>query len=210
MPRTTYGDAGFPGFVADHHSVDRNGGRQIDWTLVGDKYRKDAVLVKANGAAAATDTAITVDALAGPIPIGTLLWFGSGEFAKLTAAAAAGATSLTVEALVNGIEDNDEAYYGTLGKVIKAGTIMAQLASGKTIPRAAVTGAETATAILETAALERDESVGVGYGHIVGGVIYQNLLPDFGHASFATWKGELTAAGVGTGFSWLTYADNTA
>jgi hypothetical protein len=72
----------------------------------------DAVTVTAGtGGAAQGAGAIPVVALSGPIPNGTILAFGAGEFAKLTAAAAAGAESLTVEALVNAIEEGDTATY---------------------------------------------------------------------------------------------------
>jgi hypothetical protein len=85
-----------------------------------------AVVVKANGAAAAAAESITVDALTGPIPAGTNLYFGSGEFARLTEDAATGDTSIAVEALVAGIEDNDEARYSTYPdtKFIPSGTLV--------------------------------------------------------------------------------------
>lgn len=211
MGRTTYYDS-LPGFVADWDSIDRNSGRQIDWDQVGNAYRSTAFTVKANGAAAQGATSITVDALPGALKAGTILKFGTAEFAYLTADAAAGATSLTVEALVNGIEDNDEAVFaGDGAKSIPAGTIMAQLSGGKLIPRASVTGSETSTCILASTASEKD-GIGSGnqaYGGIVGGVIYQNLLPDYSHASFATWKGELDEPSVGTGWAWETYADDS-
>lgn len=95
-------------------------------------------------------------------------------------------------------------------KEIPAGQIMAELASGKVIPRVNVSGAETATCILETYAVEGSRvDAKSGYGDILGGVIYENLLPDSGEANFGTWKGELNAAGVGTGFSWRTWSDDS-
>lgn len=211
MGRTTYYDS-LPGFVVDQESIARNSGRQIDWDAVGEGYRSSAFTVTANVTSAQGATALTVDALAGPLKAGTILRFGTSEFAYLTADAAAGATSLAVEALVNAIEDNDEAIYaGTGDKSIPAGTIMAELSSGKLIPRASVTGSETSTCILLATAAEND-GIGSGnlaYGCIVGGVIYQNLLPDYSHASFATWKGELDNPSVGTGWTWETYADDS-
>lgn len=89
-------------------------------------FRKpDAVLVKLNGAAAQGATSMTVDALTGPVPAGTILRYAVDEYAKTTALAAAGATTVAVEALVNGIEDNDEAWYegaATTLKSIPSGT----------------------------------------------------------------------------------------
>jgi hypothetical protein len=276
-------------FIADPSSVSREpGGRQIDWDQVGDAYRSSKETVKANGAAAAGATAITVDALpikvqagqllnfgtyapvtvttsgaaaaatalpvtalSGPIPSGTVLNFtGAGEFAVLTADAAAGATSLAVEALDATIEnadtalfpggtiqarvtanaaagatsltvdelqfavaDNAEAIIGGSGsKVIPAGTVMAELTGGKVVPRAARPGSETAIGLLETGAAEDSKSDALsGYGLIIGGVIYENLLPDAagGTTISSTYKTELQTAGVGTGFAWRTYADDT-
>lgn len=210
MGRTYYYEDTLP-YAANVHSLVHGAGRQIDWTNVPDSYRRGAVLVKLNGAASADDTSITVDALSGAVPADTLLHFGeSKEFARTTAAAAAGATSISVEALPSALEDNDEAYYaGTGKKSIPSGKIMAELSGGKVIPRDAVTGAETATSILESTANEDDDAGTTGYGQLVGGVIFENMLPDFSHANFATWQGELETAGVGTGWVWETYSDNT-
>lgn len=130
-----------PGFVLDPNSMVRNDGRQVDWAEVPDKYKATAVLVKLNGAASADDTSLTVDALLGDIPAGTLLHFGeSKEFARVTVAAVAGGTTLTVEALPSALEDNDEAYFGGNGnKFLKAGTVVAQkVSTGKIVPRAHV------------------------------------------------------------------------
>lgn len=206
---TTTGSS--PGFVADHGSVVRNTGRQILWASVPDKYRTTAVLVKLNGAASADATSLTVDALSGAIPAGTLLHFGeSKEFARVTVAAAAGATSLTVEALPAAIEDNDEAYYAGDGvKRIKAGTIMAELAGGKIIPRAAVTGAETSIGLLISDAEEGAVYAAIsGHGVFIGGLFYDELLPETGHASFDTWIGEINTAGPGIRLE--TYSDSRA
>lgn len=209
MGRTTWYDT-FPGFVAEQASVQRNTGRQIDWTQVPEKHRSSAVLVKLNGAVSVDATSITVDALSGAIPAGTLLHFGeSKEFVKVTAAAAAAATTLTVEVVPTALEDNDEAYYGGTGdKVIAAGTVMAELSGGKLVPRVDRPGSETATCILESSASDGDEAAAAsGYGCIVGGVIYENLLPTYSDANWSTIKGELNTAGVGY-FVWETYADN--
>lgn len=83
----------------------------------------DSVVVSVNGAAAQAAETMTVDALSGPIPSGTTLIFGTGEYATLTAAAAKNATSLSVQPLVNGIEDNDTATYtGTELRTVRSGT----------------------------------------------------------------------------------------
>jgi hypothetical protein len=213
MSWTTYYDEVLA-FVANEASLVRGPGRQIDWTNVPESFGRSAFAVTTDAQANAAATTISVEALPGALPAGTMLYFGeAGEYARLTAAAAAGATSLTVEALPAQIESGDVAYYNPRnggGKVVPAGTIMAELASGKVIPRSAVTGAETATHILESSAVEDDDVEQAGYGVLVGGAIFSNLLPDSGDANFDTWIGELETAGVGIGWHWATYADDTS
>lgn len=211
MGRTIWYDNTVPGFIADQASVQRNTGRQIDWAQVPDKYRTTAVLVKLNGNVSVDATSITVDALSGAIPAGVNLHFGEAkEFVRTTAAAAAGATSITVEAVPTALEDNDEAYYGGTGsKVIPAGTAMAELSSGKIVPRVDRPGSETATGLLASSAAEDDESAASsGVGLVVGGVIYENILPSYvAGEPWDTIKGELNTAGVGF-FIWESYADD--
>ena len=207
MGRETYANTA-PTFVADPSSVMQNTGRQIDWASVGDDFRSDSFYVQLAAAALAAATSLTVDALEGPLKAGQLLYFGqAGELARLSADAATGATTLAVDAIPAALEDNDRALVrGTVGKSIAAGTAMAELASGEAIPRASVTGAETASFILATAASETSKTDALtGYGGYVGGTIYQNLLPDFSNSAWATWRGELATAGH---FVWETYEDS--
>ena len=216
MPtRTTHYLTRLP-FVVDPHSIVRDDGRQIDWDQVPpDTYATSTGVTATVGAAGAAQgaTSIPVAALAGPIPSGVTLKFtGADEFATLTAPAATGATSLTVAALVNALESGDAATYRTnYGKrVIAAGTVMSELTSGKIVPRAITTA--TATCILETAAEEGSPSDALsGYGVIIGGALYENMLPEATGGPpkvlNTTWKGELQTAGVGTGFAFRQYAD---
>lgn len=93
-------------------------------------------------------------------------------------------------------------------KVVEAGTIMAELSGGQVIPRLDVSGKEKAVGILESTAVEDEPSAALsGYGLIIGGVIYKNLLAETDETNFATWLAELNDTGVSTGFAWLTYAD---
>lgn len=87
----------------------------------------DGVTVTTSAQALADATSISVSALSGALPSGTILYFGeSKEFAMLTAAAAAGATSITVQALPQTIESGDSATYaGTTGiKRVVSGTVI--------------------------------------------------------------------------------------
>ncbi|MEZ4542100.1 MAG: hypothetical protein R3C43_19155 [Chloroflexota bacterium] len=102
------------------------------------------------------------------------------------------------------------------GKYVPDGTIMAKLASGKIIPRRDVVleegnalGTETAAGILIGQANEGDKSDALtGYGLLLGGVVYNNLLHDFGHADLATWKTELETNALT--FVYLTHVNSAA
>lgn len=198
-----------PGFVVDWQSVDRNSGRQIDWANVPDTYRGAVDYTIVTGGAIATATTVPVTALPVALPAGTILDFeGAGKFALLTAAAALGATSLTVEALPDALTAADEAVYRTpataTNKSISAGTVMCQLSSGLIVPRAVRPGSEDAIGLLETDAAENSRADSLsGYGVIVGGVIYETLLPE----TITSYKTELAAGG--SGFVWAVYGDDT-
>lgn len=88
---------------------------------------------------------------------------------------------------------------------IPPGTIVSLTIEGKIVPRSTTT--ETAVGILVSSA-NQDSRVDAlsGYGIIVGGVIYENLLRENTDINFDTWKTELQAAG--TGFVFETYSDN--
>jgi hypothetical protein len=89
---------------------------------------EDAVIATLTADASANATSVAVAALSGPIPNGTLLYFGgSKKLALLTAAAAAGATSLTVQALPTAMTTGDKATYpgsGTKKKLVPSGTVL--------------------------------------------------------------------------------------
>jgi hypothetical protein len=90
---------------------------------------------------------------------------------------------------------------------------MAELSGGKVVPRLNRPGSETSIGILETDATEGDKSAALsGYGLIVGGVVYENLLREATGGPPAVipsaYKTELQTAGVGTGFGFRQYSDN--
>lgn len=209
---TIYASA--PNFVADPLSITRNGGRQIDWTRVTNAYRAGTTytITVGSGGAIATATTVPVTALPVALPVGAVLDFtGAGKFAILTAPAAAGATSITVEALDAALTAGNTATRTvsySQSKVIPAGTVMCELSGGLIVPRAIRPGSETAIGLLYSTATEAafmpNSDALTGYGIILGGVIYENLLPE----TITSYKTELTTAGVGTGFSWQTYADS--
>lgn len=217
MGRTT-NDVSSPGFIVDPESIVRGTGRQIDWAHVPESFRStpgtNAVAVGVGSAGAAADaTAVPVDALSGAIPSGTVLDFGAKKFARLTAAAAKGATSLTVAALATALVDADTATYagvaGSGSKTIPAGTVMGTLlGSGKGSPRVASTN--PATFVLATDAYEDSTSAALsGYGDIIGGALYENLMPDATGGPPKTLASAIKTelASASTGFAFLTYSD---
>lgn len=196
MPKITFtgNERSTPTFIGDFLSRDYllPGGVKVSASAFN---AYDAVVVTANGAAAQNATSMTVDALSGAIPSGTILYFGSGEFARLTAAAAAGATTLAVEALVNGIEDDDAATYaGTSGKKrVYAGTLLgrtyAERDSGDAFGPAADADDEIFIVAYDIYDLSEINDAEVLRG---GTLIKENFLPGWASVS-ATLKGKVRA-----------------
>jgi hypothetical protein len=217
MGRTNY-DLSTPAFIVDLQSIDRDTGRQIDWANIPAWQQKNLganviVVVGAAGAAGGA-TSVPVGALSAAIPNGTTLDFGGAKFARLTAAAAAGALTLTVAALPTALVSTDTATYttaGTGGKFLKAGTCVGDvLGSGKLRPRVVTTN--PAVGFLASDASELSETDAItGYGLIIGGYLYENLLPDATGgppaALAAGIKTELQVAGASKGFLFKVYED---
>ena len=86
----------------------------------------DSITVTADGNAAAAAESVTLrEALTRAIPQGTILNFGGGAYAELTAPAAEGDTELTVAPLPAQVDDGDTATYrGTNAAGISAGTLI--------------------------------------------------------------------------------------
>lgn len=171
----------------------------------------NAQVVELNGDHAAGVTTLTVLPVDGTIANAATALFPGGTIqARLTAAAAKAATSITVDELQFKVADDAEAIFAADGsKIVKSGTIMAELSTGKIIPRKAVTGSETAIGFLVGDAEENGKQDALsGFGLIVGGIVYKELLPDRSESGFATWVGEINTAGPGVRLE--TYSDNRA
>lgn len=213
MTRTTF-QPGRPGFIVDPQSIDRVSGRQIDWSLVGENYRRTPgqIVVVAPAGAAASATSIPVLALARALPSGTVLDFGGLKYARTTANAVAGATAITVAAIPTALVSLDQAVVaGTGAKFLPAGTVVGTLlGAGKASPRIVTTN--PAVGILETNATDDPNAPDSysGYGVIVGGVIFENLLPEASGGPpkvlASAVKTELAAAGMG--WVWQAYSDS--
>lgn len=96
-------------------------------------------------------------------------------------------------------------------KVLPAGTVVGTLlGGGKISPRVVTTN--PAVGLLATAAVEgEDFAAATGYGIFIGGVFYENLLPDATGSPKtlpSAVKTELNANG--TGFAFRAYSDNRA
>lgn len=203
MGRTVYAPTR-PGFIVDPASVDRSTGRQIDWANVGEQYRRtpgQVVVVGAAGAAIGA-TSVPVVALARALNTGTVLDFGAGKFATTTANAAAGATSITVRAIPTALVSGDQAIVaGSGAKFLPAGTVLGTLlGNGKASPRVVTTN--PAVGILETNATDDPAAPDskTGYSMLVGGVIFENLLPESSGSPkvlASAVKTELASSGMG-------------
>jgi len=124
-------------FVVDPQSITRLQGRQVDWPSVPERFRSTAVKVALTAQANAAATSLTVTALLAAIPKGSLIDFGTTKLARASADVAVGATAVPVDAIPTQINSGDVGYYAGSGpKIIPAGTVVAELTSGKVIPRA--------------------------------------------------------------------------
>jgi hypothetical protein len=149
--------------------------------------REDAVVVTLDGSADVGATSLTVDALSGAIPSGTLLHFGSGEFARLTAAAAADDTDLTVEAIPVALEDGDSATYaGMETYAVRSGTLVgrtfAERAAGTAFGPHAENDDEVYLVVYDVLDVTVNNDVEL---YRPGSIVKENFLPNFADWSAA-------------------------
>lgn len=208
-----------PAYIVDVQYLTQGYGVQIAWDRVTSAYASTAHTVTvATGGAAQAATTVPVTALTLALKSGDSLDFGGAKFARLTADAAVGATSLTVAAIPTALVAGDKATVAGSGvKRLKAGTVLSK-ANGinQFIPRALKGGSDgTASCVLLTDAEEGpltvnsyDNSGYTGYGQVIGGPVYENLMPDFSNAAWSTFKTELASSGCT--FYYQTYSDSRA
>lgn len=216
MPARTITYLSRPPFVADPSSVVRNSGRQIDWDNLDDSYRETAATVSTvtlSASAAQGATTIAVEALDDFLPDNTLLDFGGAKFARVNGAKEAAATSVTVDALATDLADDDTATYNLTPpsgpKILPAGTVVGEdLGDGKLRPRVVTTN--PAIGILETTAVENDRAASLsGYGVIIGGHFYENLLPNAsGSPAVLTSQVKTELRANGNAWSFEQYGDS--
>lgn len=109
---------------------------------------------------------------------------------------------------------------GLTKKVIPAGTVMAENAAGKIIPRKDVAAAfianpsdwpeaTTSSGFLVSNADEGSKTAAAsGYGMFIGGVFYRELMPDHEETNFDDWVAEVATAGYSVRLE--TYSDSRA
>lgn len=169
-------------FLSRDHLVP--GGANIDPTLFN---AIDAVIVTADGIAAADAVSIDVLPLSGPIPVGTVLNFGTKKFAEVTTAAVAGAIAIAVEALPTALADADVATYKGVGTKVVAsgfaiGRTFAERSAGTDFGPAADADDEVYLVAFENPDADRLPMVEL-YRH--NSVVKENNLPGFTDLSAA-------------------------
>jgi len=109
---------------------------------------------------------------------------------------------------------------GLTKKRIPAGTILAENAAGKVIPRKDVAAAfianpsdwpeaSTAVGLIVSDAVEDSKTAALsGYGMFIGGVFYEDLLPDREEAAFDDWIAEIRD--LGSSIRLETFSDSRA
>lgn len=210
MGATTKTSGTLPRGIVDPSSIVKADGRQIDFNALTDGYRHGSYTITAAANAAQAATSVTVAALPTNLPKGAMLNFGGGKYAVLSAKADKGATSIAVEALPVAIVNTNTAKYGGTGKTIPALTPMVELTSGAIVPYAERPGSEKACGLLATDATEGNPINSLsGFGLIIGGAIYENLVPTASGTPKVLASGIKTnLAELGTGWSWHQYGDS--
>lgn len=103
-----------------------NAGTQLDLAQFGSSDAVTVTLAAGIVTAGSDKILTTTTALTGDIPAGTILDFGTGEFATLTTGAASGATSITGVTLAADLEGGESATYsGSSGQIaVPSGTLL--------------------------------------------------------------------------------------
>lgn len=159
-----------------------------------------AVRAVVSGTPAQGATSITVAALSGPIPSGTVLDFGGAKFARLTAAAAAAATTLTVAALPTALANADSAVYLPAGafKTVPSGTVLGRTIAERDANTAYGPAGDSDDEVYILAIDVVDATINADVTlYRPGSLVKDNYLPGFAGLSTAV-KGKLRTAYVCT------------
>lgn len=141
------------------------------------------ITVGAAGAAIGATSIPVTPTLTDNVPSGTILSFGAGKFARLTAPATTGATILTVEALPASLAAGNMAYYSATGrKTIESGTLVgrtyAERDAGIGYSPWSATDEEAHLLFFDVHDVTTDNECEL-YMSKAGSVVYENLLPNW-------------------------------
>lgn len=187
---------------ADESSLERAGGRLINWAAVtavnGVKSLKAGLAMgRKAGKIQPCATAVTLTSVVVTSNVATATLVGHG-FAAGDVIVVAGANI----AYANGIK--------TIATVPDADTFTYEATGSNATATGTITARVAAQGLLETDATEGANAESLtGYSMLVGGVVFDNLLPDATGTPKvfpAAYKTELTTAGAT--FKFVTYADN--
>lgn len=205
MSRTT-SNVGKPGFILGVN-YDANDGRQVDFDRVpasfenadGNKELPGATVVSELGSGKVVPR--------------------SSQKAAITNLTEDGSGTATATAADHGYEAGDEvkitgadvdAYNGTwtIASVPDADTFTFDgVEGGPADDGSGATAVIESSGILLATALEGDTEDAIsGYGLVIGGVVFKNMLEESDNSDFDTWLSELKEAG--TGFAFETYSDD--
>jgi len=203
MGRTNY-NVGRPGFILGVN-YDANDGRQVDFDRVPVSFKNSDGNKKVPGGTVVSETG------AGKVVPRSST---KGTVSNLTQTSGTATATQTAHGYETGdtvtIAGADQAEYNGdhVITVTDADTYTFSVDSGATTPATGtITAYIKADAILLASAVENDNNAALsGYGVVIGGVVFKNLLQESGNADFDTWLSELKEAG--TGFAFETYSDD--
>lgn len=214
MPTTTSSNAAQPGFIVDRNAMDLNSGRQIDWTNVPSSYQNadGKKLLKAG-------TAVVERASGKVVP-----YAGSGSATTLTSVVVASNVATATKTAHGYSVGETVTISGANLSYVNGRVVIATVPTANTFTYAAVGADATATGtivatraavgLLVSNALEGDTQAAMtGYGIYIGGVVYENLLPDASGTPkvlSTALKTDLQYAGNTTGWAFVAYADSRA
>lgn len=192
------------GFVVDPNSIVKNFGRKINWDGVVD--------VDAKGNKQIIGGAFVSQKGGGVVP-------RKDAEVAITALTEDGAGTATATAAGHGYQVGDKiTITGAAVADYNGDWVVASVPTDDTFTFDGVTGTPAddnggATSISKAIGIlyegineaERERNL-AGQAILIGGVIYENLLPDSGDSDFDSFKSEANSAG--NGFTWETYSDN--
>lgn len=203
MSRTT-SNVGKPGFILGVN-YDANDGRQVDFDRVpasfenadGNKELPGGTVVSELGSGKVVPRSSTKGSITNLTE--------TGETA--TATEAGHGREVGDEITIEGA--GEAGYNGTwtIASVVDADNYTFDVGATVVDDSTGATVYTKASGILLATALEGDDIDAIsGYGLVIGGVVFKNLLEEDGNGDFDTWLSELKEAG--TGFAFETYSDD--